>query len=100
MMRITCLLVLFLTAASALAQEKVRMQLNWLPEPEFGGIYAARENGSYKNHHLDVDILPGGPGAPIWQQVDQGRAEYGVVSADEVLIADSKGADLVAIFTI
>ncbi len=82
------------------AAEKVKIQLNWLPEPEFGGIYAARESGEFAKNNLDVEIMPGGPNVPVWPQVDRGRVEFGVVGADEVLIANSKGADLVAIFTI
>jgi NitT/TauT family transport system substrate-binding protein len=91
--------VVLLVASLAQAAEKVKIQLNWLPEPEFGGIYAARESGEFARNNLDVEIMPGGPNVPVWPQVDRGRVEFGVVGADEVLIANSKGADLVAIYT-
>jgi NitT/TauT family transport system substrate-binding protein len=84
----------------ALGAEKVSIALNWVPEPEFGGIYAARESGAFAKHDLDVDIKPGGAGAPTWQQVASGKVEFGVASADEVVIARANGADIVAFFTI
>ena len=42
----------------------VVFNLNWVPEPEFGGIYAARQIGAFSRHGLDVDIRPGGAGTP------------------------------------
>src|SRR5690242_1079203 len=84
----------------ARAADKVSIALNWVPEPEFGGIYAARENGAFGRHNLEVNIKPGGAGAPTWQQVASGQAEFGVASADEVVIARASGADVVAFFAI
>jgi hypothetical protein len=66
--------------SSAVAADKVSIALNWVPEPEFGGIYAAREGGAFGRHNLDVDIKPGGAGAPTWQQVASGKAEFGVAT--------------------
>ena len=40
-------------------QVKVKLQLNWVPEPEFGGFYAARESGAYAKNGLDVAIMGG-----------------------------------------
>jgi NitT/TauT family transport system substrate-binding protein len=72
----------------------IRLALNWKPEPEFGGFYAA----DYKKHGLDVEILPGGAGTPTVQMVGAGSAEFGIVSADEIVLARSKGNDVVAVF--
>ena len=35
------------TAAAKPAPAKVKLALDWVPEPEFGGFYAARENGTF-----------------------------------------------------
>src|SRR5918993_515284 len=75
---------------------KVKLQLNWKPEPQFGGFYAAQEAGSYKKQGLDVEVVPGGVGTPTVQMVGAGSVEFGVVSADEVLIARARGNDVVA----
>jgi NitT/TauT family transport system substrate-binding protein len=80
------------------AADKVRVQLNWVPEPEFGGIYQAQQDGAFATHGLDVDITPGGAGAPTWQLVGTGKVDFALASADEVLIARQQQADVVAIF--
>ncbi len=92
--------IILLTASVAMAAEKTTIALNWVPEPEFGGIYAAKEQGAFARNGLDVDIKPGGAGAPTWQRVGSGQVPFAVSSADDVVIARSNGADVVAIFAI
>src|SRR3954451_3133893 len=77
---------------------KVKLALNWVPEPEFGGFYAAREGGAYLRQGLDVEIMGGGAGVPVLQMVATGRADFGTVGGDELVNARSRGADVVAIF--
>src|SRR4051812_39778059 len=84
-----CLLFLI---SSSFAADKVKITLNWVPEPEFGGIYAAKENGAFAKHNLDVEIMSGGAGTPTWQLVANGKTDFAVASADEVFIARSQGA--------
>jgi NitT/TauT family transport system substrate-binding protein len=74
--------------------KKIRLALNWKPDPEFGGFYAA----DYAKHGLDVEILPGGAGTPTVQMIGAGSAEFGIVSADEILLARAQGNDVVALF--
>lgn len=85
------------TAAEAPA-DAVAVQLNWYPEPEFGGLYEAREAGMYDKAHLAVDLVAGGAGTPVIPQVATGRAAFGVSTADEVILARAQGADVVAVF--
>jgi NitT/TauT family transport system substrate-binding protein len=73
---------------------KIRLALNWKPDPEFGGFYAA----DYAKHGLDVEILPGGAGTPTVQMIGAGSAEFGIVAADEILLARARGNDVVALF--
>jgi NitT/TauT family transport system substrate-binding protein len=80
------------------AHAKIRLQLNWVPEPQFGGFYAAEQSGAFKKHGLDVQIVPGGVGTPTVQMVGAGSVEFGVVSADEILVARARGNDVVALF--
>jgi NitT/TauT family transport system substrate-binding protein len=79
---------------------KIRLQLNWVPEPQFGGFYAAQQNGAFKKHGLEVDIIPGGVGTPTVQMVGVGTVEFGIISADELLVARSRGNDVVALFAV
>jgi len=85
-----------LLAACGGKASKIRLALNWKPDPEFGGFYAA----DFAKHGLDVEILPGGAGTPTVQMIGAGSAEFGIVAADEVLMAREKGNDVVAIFAV
>jgi NitT/TauT family transport system substrate-binding protein len=75
---------------------KIKLALDWKPEPEFGGFYAA----PYAQHGLDVEILPGGAGTPTVQMVGAGSVDFGIVSGDEVVLARSHGNDVVALFAV
>jgi NitT/TauT family transport system substrate-binding protein len=75
---------------------KIKLALNWKPDPQFGGFYAA----PYSKYSIDVEILPGGAGTPTVQMVGAGSAEFGIVSADELVVARSKGNDVVALFAV
>lgn len=80
--------------------KKLTLQLNWKPEPQFGGFYAARESGAFAQNGLDVEVVAGGVGTPTVQMVAAGKAEFGIVSADELLISRGNGADVVALFAV
>jgi NitT/TauT family transport system substrate-binding protein len=75
---------------------KIKLALDWKPEPEFGGFYAA----PYSKHGLDVEILPGGAGTPTVQMVGAGSVDFGIVSSDELVLARSHGNDVVALFAV
>ena len=78
-------------------QQKVTLALNWFPEAEHGGYYAALVNGHYRDEGLDVEIQPGGPGVPVIQNVATGRVMFGIANADQVLVGRDKEADVVAL---
>ena len=82
--------------ASCGSSSKIRLALNWKPDPQFGGFYAA----PFKEAKLDVEILPGGAGTPTVQMIGAGSAEFGIVSADELVVARSRGNDVVALFAV
>jgi NitT/TauT family transport system substrate-binding protein len=84
--------------APAAAPTKVKLVLNWVAEPEFGGFYAAREGGAFKRVGLDVEIMGGGAGVPVVQMVAGGQADFGISAADEVITARARGADVIPIF--
>lgn len=82
------------------ALTRLKLALDWVPEPEFGGFYAARESGAYARHRLDVEIQGGGPGAPIVQRVASGQVDFGTTGADAVLTARARGVDVVPLFAV
>lgn len=79
--------------------DKIPLALNWKPEPQFGGFYAAAaNNGSAQRNHVAIEITPGGAGTPVVQMVAAGKFNFGIASADEVIVARARGADVVAVF--
>jgi NitT/TauT family transport system substrate-binding protein len=76
----------------------IKVALDWVPEPEFGGFYAARESGAFRSQGLEVEIMGGGSGVPVVQMVASGQVDFGVVGAGEVLIARARGVDIVPLF--
>jgi NitT/TauT family transport system substrate-binding protein len=74
------------------------MALNWFPEAEHGGYYAAVAHGYFKAEGLDVTIIPGGPKVPVVPQVATGQFDCGVDNADKLLLGRSQLADVVAVF--
>jgi NitT/TauT family transport system substrate-binding protein len=75
------------------------LTLDWVPEPEFGGFYAAKEGGAFAKQGLDLSIKPRGQGE-TWKLVNEQVTDFATTSADQVLIAREQGADVVAIFAV
>lgn len=78
--------------------QTVQLRLNWFPEAEHGGYYAALVHGYFKEAGLDVTILKGGPGVPVREEVATGRVDFGISNADQILVARSQEADIVGVF--
>ena len=76
---------------------RVKLALNWFPEAEHGGFYAAHIHGYYAARNIKVEILGGGPDAPVIQRVSTGAVEFGVTNADDVLYARAQQAPVVAL---
>jgi NitT/TauT family transport system substrate-binding protein len=75
----------------------IRLQLDWYPQPEQGGFFAAQLLGYYKAEGLDVTILPLPQYGSVAQLVSTGQADIGLGSSDQILEWDSNGLPLVAI---
>ena len=76
---------------------KVVLQSDWFPQAEHGGFYQALAKGFYRDAGLDVEILPGGPGATIKLNVAKGSADFGLYRSDDVIVAASRGLPLVMV---
>jgi NitT/TauT family transport system substrate-binding protein len=105
--RFLCLVILFASVSIAgcrAPQETnkngltpVRLQVDWYPQPEHGGYYAAQLLGYYRAEGLDVAILPLPQYGSVAQQVANGKADFGLGSSDQILEWDSNGLPLVAV---
>jgi NitT/TauT family transport system substrate-binding protein len=82
------------------ANTAVSIQLSWVHESEFAGIYAAVEEGFYAREGLDVTILEGGfddTGAymdPI-ALLENGTVTFAVSSGEQILSARAAGSPIV-----
>ena len=75
----------------------IRLQLDWYPQPEHGGFFAAQMLGYYKAEGLDVTLLPLPQYGSVAQLVSTGKADLGLGSSDQVLEWNSNGLPLVAV---
>jgi len=82
------------------ATEQQTLQLNWKPEPEFGGFYAAQLNGLYQKHGLNVVVRPGGPGTPTPDMLGAGTVDFAIIGGDEIVRARANGNKIVALFAV
>jgi|TARA_B110000263_G_scaffold202402_1_gene182114 NitT/TauT family transport system substrate-binding protein len=76
----------------------VTLQLNWFPEAEHGGYYAALVHGFFADEGLDVEIIPGGPGSPVIQKLVVKQSTFVVGNADQVLTGRNQEAEVIALF--
>jgi NitT/TauT family transport system substrate-binding protein len=76
----------------------VQLQLQWAPQAQFAGYFAAVEQGYYEEENLEVEILDGGPDV-VPQQVGSAPdgPEFTISWVPKVLEARESGSDLVNI---
>jgi NitT/TauT family transport system substrate-binding protein len=80
--------------ASQAPAVKVRLQLQWFPQAQFAGYFAAKEKGFYAAEGLDVDILAGGVDIVPATVVAGGNAEFGISWVPKMLASRESGADV------
>ncbi len=79
--------------------EPVTLMLNWTPNAQHAGIYAAAQNGWYEEAGIDIEIIePSEAGSD--QAVGTGQATFGVSQAESVLPARAQGVPVVSIATL
>jgi putative hydroxymethylpyrimidine transport system substrate-binding protein len=79
------------------ATERLDLVLDYTPNPDHAGIYAAIADGQFERAGLDVKpVVPPDPSAPL-RLLQAGRADVAISYEPELLLARDKGADLVAI---
>jgi NitT/TauT family transport system substrate-binding protein len=60
-------------STAAAAPATVRLQLQWTPQAQFAGYFAAEKQGYYKAENLTVTVVPGGP--TVVPQVEGSKAD-------------------------
>jgi ABC-type nitrate/sulfonate/bicarbonate transport system substrate-binding protein len=82
------------TKAGPAEMESITVLLDWTPNTNFSGIYAAIEQGYYQEEGLDVQLVQA-PGSVI-QMVGANRAEFGFSFQEEVTFARLAGIPVVS----
>lgn len=44
---------------------------HWFPQAQFAGFYVAQQQGFYRDANLEVTILTGGPGEPVYEALNR-----------------------------
>ena len=83
--------------ASSAPAAPLQLALNWYPDNQHAGFYGAELFGHFQRAGLQVEIVPGGPAAPVIQNVAMKRMACGVANADQVLLARAQKAPVVAV---
>jgi putative hydroxymethylpyrimidine transport system substrate-binding protein len=77
--------------------KRVELMLDYFPNADHAGIYAAQANGDFEEAGLDVEIRePPDPAAPI-KQVAAGRVDLAISYEPEVLRARDQGLAVVSV---
>jgi putative hydroxymethylpyrimidine transport system substrate-binding protein len=78
-------------------QARLRLMLDYFPNADHAGIYAAKANGAFSKAGLDVDVqTPSDPAAPL-KLLAAGRVDLAISYEPELLLARDKGLKLVAV---
>ncbi len=76
---------------------KLTVQLDWVAEPEHGGIYQAAVRGFFAAEGLDVTIVPGGPNAFVVQKIATGQAQIGQGESTDILQKIATGLPVLSV---
>jgi len=77
--------------------QQLQLMLDFLPNADHAGIYAAQANGRFRDVGLDVKIrTPSDPAAPL-RQVAAGRVDLAISYEPEVLRARDRGLKVVSV---
>jgi NitT/TauT family transport system substrate-binding protein len=79
------------SAASAPDLTPVTVQLSWTHQAEFAGLYAAVEQGYFRDEGLKVTFLEGGPEVDFIKPVTDGQAQFGIAQPADLILARAEG---------
>lgn len=72
----------------------VKLQLQWLPQGQFAGYFAADELGYFEEEGLEVEIIPSGGDIVPQDALANGDVDYAIAWVPKVLGSIEQGANL------
>jgi NitT/TauT family transport system substrate-binding protein len=91
------LLLSFVAASAAQAQEKFTYTTNWYAQAEHGGFYQALATGLYRKEGLDVTLRMGGPQVNVMQLMAAGQTDCLMGDDVQILKAWEQGFQAVIV---
>ncbi|MFO7963598.1 MAG: ABC transporter substrate-binding protein [Desulfobacterales bacterium] len=93
------MVIIYAGNSPAGAQEtaSIDYRLKWVFNASVAGDIYAEVNGLFASAGLNVTVKPGGPERDAIKEIELGRAQFGVASADQVIRAVDKGARIVVV---
>ena len=73
---------------------QVKLQLQWLPQGQFAGYFAAQELGYFEEEGLEVEIIPSGGDIVPQDALANGDVDYAIAWVPKVLGSIEQGANL------
>lgn len=73
---------------------KVKLQLQWLPQGQFAGYFAAQDQGFFEEAGLDVEIIPSGGDIVPQDALSNGDVDYAIAWVPKVLGSIEAGAQV------
>jgi len=89
--------ILFSALSAHAGNVKLNYRLKWLFNTSVAGDIYAADQGYFKAVGLDVTVKEGSPEKNAIKELELGYADFGVASADQVIRALDKGADVVVL---
>ena len=93
-------LALLAPTLPASAAESVNLILNWTPTADHAPYYYAKAQGWYEKAGIDLNIEVGKGSGVSAVKVGSGGSAFGIADLATMLVAKSKGADVVALMSV
>lgn len=97
---ILMLSTLLLAISTQADAKELTYRLKWLFNASVAGDIYAADKGYFSKAGLEVKVKEGGSGKDAIKELELGQADFGVASADQVIRALEKGAEVVVLFQI
>lgn len=90
-----------LTACQKAEPDEISLQLKWLHQTQFAGVYVADHEGYYADENLVVNVSPIDLDRQVTvEYVLNGEADFAIGSAEEIIIARNEGKPVKAVAVI
>jgi NitT/TauT family transport system substrate-binding protein len=73
------------------------VQLKWVHQAQFAGLYVAQEKGYFAEEKIAVDFIEGGSDIDIVGEVTSGNAQFGVTAPEHIIKERLAGKNVIAI---